>query len=501
MRKVAVGAAVVCAAAVCAAAAVVVRQRMKSSRKWARAMAIVKELDDKCGTPLGKLRQVADAMTVEMHAGLASEGGSKLKMIISYVDNLPTGDEKGLFYALDLGGTNFRVLRVKLGGREKRVVKQEFEEVSTPPELMTGTSAQLFDYIAEALAKFVATESEDLHPEPNKQRELGFTFSFPVKQTSIASGTLIRWTKGFNIEDAVGKDVVQELTKAMHRKGLDMCVTALVNDTVGTLAGGRYYHPDVIASVILGTGTNAAYVERTSAIPKWHGPLPKSGEMVINMEWGNFRSSHLPLTEYDIALDEESLNPGEQIYEKMISGMYLGEIVRRVLCKMAEEASFFGDTVPPKLKTRFVLRTPDMSAMHHDTSPDLKVVATKLKDVLGITNTSLKMRKVIVEICDIVASRAACLAAAGILGILKKLGRDTLKQGEKQKSVIALDGGLYEHYAKFRDCLEFTLKELVGDEVAETIMMEHSMDGSGIGAALLAASHSPYLQEEDEEFY
>jgi hexokinase len=37
------------------------------------------------------LKQVADAMGVEMHAGLASEGGSKLKMLISYVDNLPSG--------------------------------------------------------------------------------------------------------------------------------------------------------------------------------------------------------------------------------------------------------------------------------------------------------------------------------------------------------------------------------------------------------------------------
>ncbi|XP_057538301.1 hexokinase-1 [Amaranthus tricolor] len=496
MKKVAVGAAVVCAAAVCAAAAVVVRQRMKRSSEWARAMAILKELDEKCGTPLGKLRQVADAMTVEMHAGLASEGGSKLKMLISYVDNLPTGDENGLFYALDLGGTNFRVLRVKLGGKEQGVVQQEFDEVSIPPELMVGTSDQLFDYIADALAKFVATEGEGLHPEPNKQRELGFTFSFPVKQTSIASGTLIRWTKGFNIADAVGEDVVAELTKAMQRKGVDMRVTALVNDTVGTLAGGRYYKGDVIAAVILGTGTNAAYVERASAIPKWHGPLPKTGEMVINMEWGNFRSSHLPLTEYDEALDEESLNPGEQIYEKMISGMYLGEIVRRVLFKMAEEANVFGDTVPAKLRTPFVLRTPDMSAMHHDTSPDLKVVASKLKDVLGITDTSLKVRKVVVDVCDIIASRGACLSAAGIFGIIKKLGRDTLKQGENQKSVIALDGGLFEHYTKFRECMEDTLNELLGDEVAETIIIEHSNDGSGIGAALLAASHSQYLEEE-----
>ncbi|KAA3477088.1 hexokinase-1-like [Gossypium australe] len=497
MGKVAVGAAVVCAAAVCAAAALVVRHRIKSSGKWARALSILTELEEKCGTPSSKLKQVADAMTVEMHAGLASEGGSKLKMIISYVDNLPTGDEKGLFYALDLGGTNFRVLRVHLGGKESRVVKQEFEEVSIPPHLMTGSSDELFDYIASALAKFVATESDSQHVSPGRQRELGFTFSFPVRQTSISSGTLIKWTKGFSVEDTVGQDVVGELTKAIERAGLDMRVAALVNDTVGTLAGGRYNNPDVAAAVILGTGTNAAYVERAHAIPKWHGLLPKSGEMVINMEWGNFRSSHLPLTEYDQALDAGSLNPGEQIFEKMISGMYLGEIVRRVLCKMAEEAAIFGDTVPPKLKIPFILRTPHASAMHHDTSPDLKVVATKLKDILEISNTSLKLRKLIVEVCDIVATRGARLSAAGIVGILKKLGRDTVKDGEKQKSVVALDGGLYEHYTKFRTCMENTLWELLGEEASENIAVEHSMDGSGIGAALLAASHSQYIEVEE----
>lgn len=45
-----------------------------------------------------------------------------------------------------------------------------------------------------------------------------------------------------------------------------------------------------------------------------------------------------------------------QIFEKIISGMYLGEILRRVLCRMADEAAFFGDTVPPKLKIPFILR-------------------------------------------------------------------------------------------------------------------------------------------------
>ncbi|XP_026411133.1 hexokinase-2-like [Papaver somniferum] len=119
-------------------------------------------------------------------------------------------DEHGLLYALDLGGTNFRVLRVQLGGRERRVVK-----------------------------------GEEFHLAPGKQRELGFTFSFPVKQASIASGTLLNWTKGFSIDDAlkiltwVGQDVVAELTKAMERKGVDMRVAALNKNILFLVTGGQ----------------------------------------------------------------------------------------------------------------------------------------------------------------------------------------------------------------------------------------------------------------------
>ena len=68
----------------------------------------------------------------------------------------------------------------------------------------------------------------------------------------------------------------------LKRKGVDLrlWLSCQINDTIGTLAGGRHSDPDVSVAVILGTGSNAAYVERAQAIPKWHGPLPKSGEMV-----------------------------------------------------------------------------------------------------------------------------------------------------------------------------------------------------------------------------
>ncbi|KAL6503308.1 hypothetical protein OROGR_025231 [Orobanche gracilis] len=58
-----------------------------SGRRGGEAMD--EEFGEVC--PEGKLKQLADAMNMEMHAGLASECGSKLKMLISFVDYLPIG--------------------------------------------------------------------------------------------------------------------------------------------------------------------------------------------------------------------------------------------------------------------------------------------------------------------------------------------------------------------------------------------------------------------------
>lgn len=35
-----------------------------------------------------------------------------------------------------------------------------------------------------------------------------------------------------------------------------------------------------MAAIILGNGTNAAYIEPIDAVPKWQGPAPKDGHMV-----------------------------------------------------------------------------------------------------------------------------------------------------------------------------------------------------------------------------
>lgn len=42
-------------------------------------------------------------------------------------------------------------------------------------------------------------------------------------------------------------------------------MTALLNDTVGVMAAGRYYDPATEIGMIIGTGTNACYVEKVGA--------------------------------------------------------------------------------------------------------------------------------------------------------------------------------------------------------------------------------------------
>ncbi|XP_011080376.1 hexokinase-3 isoform X2 [Sesamum indicum] len=508
MGKVGVALAAGCAAAACVVAAVMVGRSVRRRRGWRRVVRVLEELEEGCATTVGRLRQVVDAMAVEMHAGLASEGGSKLKMLLTYVHDLPTGNEKGIYYALDLGGTNFRVLRVKLGG-QRCIIEHDVDLQPIPQHLMTSSS-ELFDFIATSLKDFVEREENISEPSQRERRELGFTFSFPVKQTSSSSGTLMKWTKGFSIEDAVGRDVSQCLQEALSRKGLDMQVTVLINDTVGTLALGHYHDEDTVAAVIIGTGTNACYLERADAIIKCQGLLTTSAGMVINMEWGNFWSSHLPRTPYDAELDADSPNPNDQGFEKMISGMYLGDIVRRVILRMSQESDVFGP-VSSKLHEPFILRTPMVAAMHEDDSSNLNEVAQILKDTLEIPDVPLNVRKLVVKVCDVVTRRAARLAAAGIVGILKKIGRDgnsgmtggKTKGGSRikmRRTVVAVEGGLYANYTMFREYLNEAMRQILGEDVAPYVILNVTNDGSGIGAALLAASHSASTITENTNF-
>lgn len=61
-----------------------------------------------------------------------------------------------------------------------------------------------------------------------------------------------------------------------------------VDDVVGDLAGGRYYSRESVVAVSLGMTTSVAYTESAKEVQKLHSPLPKSGEMVLILDFSFF---------------------------------------------------------------------------------------------------------------------------------------------------------------------------------------------------------------------
>jgi len=308
---------------------------------------------------------------------------------------------------------------------------------------------------------------------------LGLTFSFPIDQTSIDSGTLNRWTKGFTASGVVGVDVCKLMNEALARKGVKRVkVVALINDTTGTLASGGAGNPNCTIGLILGTGTNAAYVEDTKKIKKLNEKqINGQATMLINTEWGAFDQERkvLPMTKYDNALDMRSPNPGQQIFEKMISGKYLGEISRLIIEDLIFQRQIFTNipSVPTMFGKEGTFETMHMSGLCTPGANLKAYFETELK----IDGTTAIDREVVKRVCEIVATRAARLASSGLCAIMEQIG-------QTETCTIAVDGSLYSKFPGFQDRMEAVFREEYPGKDIHTVA---SIDGSGKGAALIAA--------------
>ncbi|KAI9358043.1 hexokinase-domain-containing protein [Pilaira anomala] len=430
------------------------------------------------------LNQIRDRFIKEMNKGLEKEGAT-VAMIPSYVEGRLTGKEQGNFLALDLGGTNLRVVLVTLEGAGKFKTVSSKSRVSD--ELKSGPMRNLCDYIAECIDTFLTEQGlEDQETELN----LGYTFSFPVLQTKINRGVLSTWTKGFACSGAVGKDPVLLLQDALLRKHVPVKVSALVNDTVGTLLSNAYNKPSTVAGLILGTGANGAYIEKMENIKKWKGGKTTSDEMIINMEFGAFDNERkiLPLTRFDNKLDRESINPHSQIYEKMISGMYLGEISRNVLTDMIDRELLLkrdehtSIAWSKDISKHWSFETAFMSNIEADKSKDFTETKEILDTNLNLHDITTTEAKFIKKICELVGKRAARLAAASIAAIVQHIGIT------KEGCDIGIDGSLYEFYPSFESRMYDALEEMLPEvhDLRKTIRLGLARDGSGVGAALTA---------------
>ncbi|PWY83510.1 hypothetical protein BO70DRAFT_290888 [Aspergillus heteromorphus CBS 117.55] len=464
--------------------------------------------------PAAEVRRGVAEYIRQMNEGLTKEH-TTLSQIPTFVTSVPNGTEKGLYLAVDLGGTNFRVCSIDLHGDTTFSLTQS--KIMIPRETMSaGSAKELFLFLARQIESFLRIHHNE-HFEAHIRRrnekngnceedlfDLGFTFSFPVRQLGINKGTLIRWTKGFDIPDAVGQDVCALLQSAIDELELPVRVAALVNDTVGTLMARSYTSPGetgTFLGAIFGTGTNGAYVEKLDRITKMqtieHSEYDKTtGEMIINAEWGSFDNhlSVLPNTVYDQQLDADSINPGVQMFEKRVSGMFLGEILRLVMLDMHRNESLgflktsaSSDVSVPKtssLYRQWGIDTSLLSLVEADKTEGLEEIKAALKDHLKIERPSIADCKAIQTVVHAIGKRAARLGAVALSAVL--IATNRLDKGDLVD--IGVDGSLVEYYPNFEGYVREAFREVpeVGDAGDKRIRIGISKDGSGVGAALIA---------------
>lgn len=449
-----------------------------------------------------------------------------------------------------MGGTNLRVCLVELyGDTSYHAVHTRY---AVPPELMvTHETAELFAFIAIQIEVLLRAHRPDCLSGSGRVEafSLGLTFSFPVYQNAINSGTLLRWTKGFDIPSVVGQDVCELLQHQIDIRKLPVTVTALVNDAAGTIMSRAYCLPvdqtHTSIGAIFGTGTNCVYLEKLSKISK---PLegnfdPSTGEMFVSIEWGSFDNdlTVLPSTEYDVEIDQASINPGNQMFEKRVSGMFLGELLRTVLAKLHADPAVrlfdsfdssisLGNESRIPLNMRWEVDSSILSVAESDNTKELTILRQKIVDALGIpfSLATIEDAQIVKLIAHAIGKRAARMGGMALGAVIlkteqlantKNFGQSNDSQGiymreqTKDKSAnhlsardpledptatpsvdelclidIGVDGSVIEYYPRFECYMREALRAVkgVGAKGEKMIRMGITKDGSSVGAAIIA---------------
>ncbi|KAG2222200.1 hypothetical protein INT45_014097 [Circinella minor] len=230
-------------------------------------LSIANELD----LDIDAFKAIVAGFKKECEHGLNITSSGVATMIPSYVTRMPTGDEKGTFLALDLGGSNLRVSAVELLGKGQVSVLKEIRR--------TIPDAQKKDH------------------QPN------FSIGWLMHQTGICKGKVLRMAKGFALNNIDGQDLANLFHDAFKRKNINITYASVLS----------------MARVLMMLILKRDYIAKLSSSPnaKTSNTLNRQEDddadfMLVNTEIDVFGSPYYLLpTRFDKALDAHHLlQPG-----------------------------------------------------------------------------------------------------------------------------------------------------------------------------------------------
>lgn len=214
-------------------------------------------------------------------------------------------------------------------------------------------------------------------------------------------------------------------------------------------------------------------------IKLYNGDMTKT-EMIINLEWSAFGDNNELQdfhTTYDKIIDDNSVNRNQQIFEKMVSGMYLGELLRLVLLDMIKNELIFDGQTPTILNKRHALTSEIISLIESD-PPGTNTATKSFLEKIGVKNPTDGDCMNVRYASECISRRSAHLVAAGLSVILNKMNEKDV--------IIGVDGSVYRYHPFYHQLLTDKINELVNKDIKFGILL--SEDGSGKGAAVLASA-------------
>jgi hexokinase len=395
----------------------------------------------------------------EMDAGLAGEASS-LEMIPAFVGtshDVPQGPPVAV---IDAGGTNLRACLAQFDASGSI----ELSDFTKQP--MLGTQGEL------SAAAFYGALADVIEPMMDRTDAIGFCFSFPAEITPACDGRLLHCTKEIQVPEVVDQCVGAGLLEVLEARGYPGKRIVVLNDTVAALLAGMSEGQGFGASsyigFILGTGTNSAYVEANVNIGKQPG-LDATGSQVINVESGGF--SRFERGQLDLKLDQASGNPGAHIFEKIISGVYMGPLALE-LFKAASARGAFSRQGAAAIDEMAQLSTIHIDNLAADNGRDTGVLGS---DAFTDADRAF-MRTVFGAVVD----RAALLTAVNISAAVIKCGAGS---SEEAPVCINIDGSTYYKTFGMPEKVQGHLRHILGARGLH-IRCVHVDDAPVVGAAI-----------------
>lgn len=228
--------------------------------------------------------------------------------------------------------------------------------------------------------------------------------------------------------------------------------------------------------------------------------LETATHVLINTELSMFGKDILPRTRWDKLLNANHILPDYQPFEYLVSGGYMGEIVRLVLVEAVETAGLHRGLLPPKLKsTPYALDTKTLADIEagdisERLSPRLPTDVFYQRPTFDIPESVYT--NFLQPVIRSVSSRSIAFFATGIHALSSLLqdidqeaGLEAGLEDQTDHISIGCDGSVINKYPRYMERVQDTLDRMIESEAIrrKKIALSKTQDGAVLGAGIAAA--------------